>query len=1057
MNSYKQHAAKSEGVRLNFLASGGRVLIIIATTLLVLSCSGGGAGTAAAPLDNGIAPSPVSADGKLGVFIDSPVKGLSYETGTRSGLTGDGGTYIYDTDGEPISFTLSGHYIGSGRAQPTLHVFDLGGGSPDENTTYSARIAQLLQTLDDDGNPSNGIVINESTRSKLNSVLKIDYWASQANWDAQMAQLALTTGKNVVALSQAVQHATQNQPASDSCVLEARNYPFFDVHGLGSFSTKDASCDSRAKSAAFFEHVATTMWAEARGYRDSVYISDGETIAQSDRKRLADSNWANNTVTLVTDILSTEIKGESAGKAVVGVLGASAKLTKDAVETIKSIVCASQANCVVSEDLAVKYLNGWLSTIAGIGECFSTTKGEKCIAAVEKNPYILSNISEMLKETKLPFTDENVKGFARWLGAAYGAVAQASNAATSGDRSKIIAASGRVVDTVIKTGTDFYTRSAEETATRGNWANAFEILGEGINTWASCAGALKGGIDPIAVVQSGAKCASEFSKYVNNRSAEIFTYGALIFTVYDLNNRADDLEVAHAFLSEIYRYGGLNPLLVQYKLTQADTPHETRDRMRQVLPMIAGRINKSSARDRYVSGALLGDYSDVDIIIQKIFLYRNLVNSNAQAIQEGRFTTCRNVELSGLNTPDLVVGAGANNRKVEMGKSISFSVVSGQSTQILGYEFDFGDGNREVVAEPNASHAYTALGGHLVTVTPVIKGLGGKPRHCEGAKQTMSFMVADLAPSVISVSPTLTTIGAPTSFTFTGQFLPLTAVPSISDATCGTPATQTATTIVVSCTISGAAGLKAATVKTNTLANGGTQIGVPLEITANPSMSQLGLLAHYPLDSSGVNLQNGLVLAPTNVNYAVSGNRGLSAQFGGRPTNLIGASPITTDTSLTVSTWARVNNGGIRFSGGASNAILYSRVVDVGAPCSSESFGLSVYGGKWAVSLTTINGGICRNEFVIATNGPSADSWYHYVVTFDKATRAVVMYVDGVAIHTFTAWGGQLFVPLGPIQLMLGDKTTSLADQSLNGSLDDLRIYSRALTATEVQSLFNLK
>jgi hypothetical protein len=54
-------------------------------------------------------------------------------------------------------------------------------------------------------------------------------------------------------------------------------------------------------------------------------------------------------------------------------------------------------------------------------------------------------------------------------------------------------------------------------------------------------------------------------------------------------------------------------------------------------------------------------------------------------------------------------------------------------------------------------------------------------------------------------------------------------------------------------------------------------------------------------------------------------------------------------------------------------------------------------------------------------------------------------------------WGGQLFVPLGPIQLMLGDKTTSLADQSLNGSLDDLRIYSRALTATEAQSLFNLK
>ena len=75
----------------------------------------------------------------------------------------------------------------------------------------------------------------------------------------------------------------------------------------------------------------------------------------------------------------------------------------------------------------------------------------------------------------------------------------------------------------------------------------------------------------------------------------------------------------------------------------------------------------------------------------------------------------------------------------------------------------------------------------------------------------------------------------------------------------------------------------------------------------------------------------------------------------------------------------------------------------------------------------------------------SSIAWHHVVGTFDGST--INLYVDdslvGTRAHTSTRTAG------GP--LILGFFNSSY----WNGSLDDLRIYDRVLTAAERTALFN--
>ncbi len=94
--------------------------------------------------------------------------------------------------------------------------------------------------------------------------------------------------------------------------------------------------------------------------------------------------------------------------------------------------------------------------------------------------------------------------------------------------------------------------------------------------------------------------------------------------------------------------------------------------------------------------------------------------------------------------------------------------------------------------------------------------------------------------SVSGVSPAVANLSQATTFTITGQNLPLTSVLSIADATCQTPTNRTATGFTVVCTPGGAAESKVVTVKTDTEANGGVVIDASRVVTVQNSPSSYG-------------------------------------------------------------------------------------------------------------------------------------------------------------------------------------------------------------------------
>lgn len=95
-----------------------------------------------------------------GVFEDSKVIGLNYETLTTKGITNQQGEFEYK-DGETITFKLGEIYLGAVKAKDKISTFDIGDSlARDVNTGQykDLKIATLLQSLDNNQNPSDGYI-----------------------------------------------------------------------------------------------------------------------------------------------------------------------------------------------------------------------------------------------------------------------------------------------------------------------------------------------------------------------------------------------------------------------------------------------------------------------------------------------------------------------------------------------------------------------------------------------------------------------------------------------------------------------------------------------------------------------------------------------------------------------------------------------------------------------------------------------------------------------------------------------------------------------------------
>jgi len=142
---------------------------------------------------------------------------------------------------------------------------------------------------------------------------------------------------------------------------------------------------------------------------------------------------------------------------------------------------------------------------------------------------------------------------------------------------------------------------------------------------------------------------------------------------------------------------------------------------------------------------------------------------------------------------------------------------------------------------------------------------------------------------------------------------------------------------------------------------------------------------------------------------------------------------------FTISTWVKVD----------ANA-TWARVFDFGSGTGTYMF-LSPASGGASVryAITTSSGG--GEQQLNRAGNLSTGVWHHLAVTLSGSTG--VLYVDGVPANT------NLSMTLKPSSLGSTAQNyigkSQWADPNLTGSVDDFRIYSRALNATEVAALAN--
>ena len=147
---------------------------------------------------------------------------------------------------------------------------------------------------------------------------------------------------------------------------------------------------------------------------------------------------------------------------------------------------------------------------------------------------------------------------------------------------------------------------------------------------------------------------------------------------------------------------------------------------------------------------------------------------------------------------------------------------------------------------------------------------------------------------------------------------------------------------------------------------------------------------------------------------------------------------------LSVSTWVKYNN-----NLATSNQYhpIVARQGSLGNSFALQNMrsGASSNGGELYFGVNTPNGNFNAFSGVV----PSQNVWYNIVGTYDGSN--VKIYIDGVLKATTSASGN---INTNNTILYLGDSGFGGYSQILNGNLDEVSIYSRGLTQSEVTDIF---
>jgi hypothetical protein len=231
--------------------------------------------------------------------------------------------------------------------------------------------------------------------------------------------------------------------------------------------------------------------------------------------------------------------------------------------------------------------------------------------------------------------------------------------------------------------------------------------------------------------------------------------------------------------------------------------------------------------------------------------------------------------------------------------------------------------------------------------------------------------------------------------------------------------------------------------------SGGLANGLQLTVQALPCLDgggqcQSGLLGYWTFDeasgntaydSSGNTNTGAIVEAFGNPISWPAGPLGTALHFDNETQVIVSNSPsLNPFGGITISTWVNADYWGA----GSYNP----RILEKGNSDNEYAL-LSTSSGQLEFLLAGVSNG------VLVANAPTLGSWHQLAGTFDGS--AMKFYIDGQITTQRTARG---VLALTSDNLAIGNKPSGNVSSMFSGTMDDVRIYGRALSAAEIAQMY---
>jgi hypothetical protein len=242
---------------------------------LAIACGGGGGGGS----DGDSSPINSSQKVSTGTFVDASVQGITYQSGNLTGITDASGTFYY-VPGETVTFSIGGLYLGESTGAEMVTPADLLGVDKTSNDDALVNMLRLLQTLDTDGNPDNGIAIPEGLINNLED-LEINFNQSTTNFafDANLLSWLKNHPQQLISAETALDHFYGSIERVESPGLNDHGRPWEDQTSEEFLNERDLNGDLALSFEEFKPVIDDSEIASITEYFNDIDIDQSQGIS----------------------------------------------------------------------------------------------------------------------------------------------------------------------------------------------------------------------------------------------------------------------------------------------------------------------------------------------------------------------------------------------------------------------------------------------------------------------------------------------------------------------------------------------------------------------------------------------------------------------------------------------------------------------------------------------------------------------------------------------------------------------------------------------------------